>query len=86
MTQEISEARPPMTWEARGVDGHIRPKARITIEPLEDDARSRVTFTLDYQGHGIGVALLPFVRRMTEKDAPRSFQRLKAELEGQRQS
>jgi uncharacterized protein YndB with AHSA1/START domain len=84
MTQQVSEARPPTTWAARGVDGPIRPNATITIEPLDGGARSRVTFALDFEGRGIGVALLPLVRRMTQRTAPRSYRKLKERLEAQR--
>ncbi len=81
MTQEISEVREPTTWAARGIDGPIRPSATITIEPLAGGARSRVTFSLDFEGHGLGVTLLPLVRRMTERAAPRSYRKLKERLE-----
>jgi uncharacterized protein YndB with AHSA1/START domain len=42
MTQEITELDPPRSWAAHGVDGPIRPAASITVEPLDDGARSRV--------------------------------------------
>jgi uncharacterized protein YndB with AHSA1/START domain len=81
MTQQVSEVRAPTTWAAKGIDGPIRPSATVTIEPLAGGARSRVTFALDFEGHGIGVALLPLVRRMTQRVAPRSYQKLKERLE-----
>lgn len=84
LMQEVSEVRPPTAWAVRGIDGPIRPNAKITIEPLDDGASSRVTFALDFEGHGIGVPLLPLVRRQTQKVAPRSYQKLKERLEGQR--
>jgi uncharacterized protein YndB with AHSA1/START domain len=81
MTQEITETSPPRTWAARGVDGPIRPHATVTVEPLDDGARSRITFTLDFEGHGIGVPLLPLVRRQAAKGAPVSYANLKRRLE-----
>jgi hypothetical protein len=81
MTQEVCDVHPPTTWAARGIEGPIRPNATITIEPVRDGAGSRVTFALDFEGHGIGVALLPLVRRMTQRVAPRSYQKLKERLE-----
>ena len=84
MTQEVSEVQRPTRWAVRGIDGPIRPNATITIEPLDDGASSRITFALDFEGHGIGVPLLPLVRRQTQKEAPRSYQKLKEQLEGQR--
>jgi uncharacterized protein YndB with AHSA1/START domain len=78
-TQEITEVDPPRSWAARGIDGPIRPIARVTIEP--SPAGSRVTFDLEFEGHGMGKALLPMVRRAAAKGAPLSYQKLKARLE-----
>ena len=81
MTQEITEINPARSWAAHGVAGPIRPNANITVEPLNDNTRSRVTITLDFQGHGIGAPLVPVIRRMAAKGAPRSYQNLKKRLE-----
>ena len=81
LTQEIVRDDPPRTWAARGIDGPIRPSASVTVEPLDGGTRSRVTFTLDFEGHGLGVALLPIVRRQAEKGAPVSYANLKRLLE-----
>jgi uncharacterized protein YndB with AHSA1/START domain len=81
MTQEITESSPPRSWVVHGVDGPIRPDATVTVEPLDDGARSRVTFALDFQGHGIGRPLVPFVFRAARKGAPISYRQLKERLE-----
>lgn len=81
MTQEITEISPPRSWAAHGVDGPIRPNAEVTVEPLDGGTRSRVTFALDFEGHGIGVPLLPLVRRQAQKGAPASYRNLKKRLE-----
>jgi uncharacterized protein YndB with AHSA1/START domain len=81
MTQEITEINPPTSWAAHGVAGPIRPNANITVEPLNDGTRSRVTFALAFEGHGIGVPLVPVVRRMAAKGAPTSYRNLKKRLE-----
>jgi uncharacterized protein YndB with AHSA1/START domain len=81
MTQEITESSPPRSWSAHGVSGPIRPSANITVEPLNDGSRSRVTFALDFEGHGIGVPLVPLVRRQAKKGAPISYRNLKKLLE-----
>jgi uncharacterized protein YndB with AHSA1/START domain len=81
MTQEITGIDPPRHWSARGVDGPIRPAAEITIEPVDGGTRSRVTFALDFAGHGIGVPLVPMIRRLAAKGAPTSYQHLKERLE-----
>ena len=81
MTQEITEINPPTSWAAHGVAGPIRPSANITVEPLNDGTRSRVTFALDFRGHGIGVPLVPIIRRIAAMGAPKSYQNLKKRLE-----
>jgi uncharacterized protein YndB with AHSA1/START domain len=81
VVQEITENRPPAAWAARGVDGPIRPSARITVEPLDGGERSRVIFELDFEGHGAGHALVPILRRQAGKAAPVSYRNAKKLLE-----
>jgi uncharacterized protein YndB with AHSA1/START domain len=81
MTQEITEHAPPRRWASAGVDGPVRPSATVTVEPLGDGAGSRVTFALDFEGHGVGRPLLPMIRRQAAKQAPRSYRKLKQRLE-----
>jgi uncharacterized protein YndB with AHSA1/START domain len=84
VTQEITRNDPPRSFAARGLDGPIRAHASIEVEPLDDGARSRVTFTLDFDGQGIGTALIPLVRRQAAKGAPLSYRSLKRLLEQDR--
>lgn len=81
IVQEITHNDPPRSWAARAVDGPIRPHATITVEPISGGAASRVTFTLDFEGHGLGIPLVPLVRRQAEKAAPISYANLKQLLE-----
>ena len=81
ITQEITEVQPPHRFSAHGVEGPIRPHASIDVEPLDDGARSRVTFELDFEGHGFGKALVPAVRQLASRGAPESYRRLKERLE-----
>jgi uncharacterized protein YndB with AHSA1/START domain len=82
MTQQVTEADPPHRWAVRGVDGTFRPGAEVTVEPLGDGSRSRVTIALDFAGHGIGRVLpVAVIRRMAARGAPRSYQHLKEVLE-----
>ena len=81
ITQRVAEADRPHRWAARGDTGPIRPDATIAIEPIDGGTGSRVTFTLDFVGHGIGVPLLPLVRRQTRRGASVSYRRLKQLLE-----
>ncbi|MEQ4304892.1 SRPBCC family protein [Plantactinospora sp. B6F1] len=82
--QEVTESDFPHHWASRGIDGPIRAHASITIEPVDGGARSRVTFALEFEGHGVGVPILPLVRRQYRRASPRSFQNLKDLLEGGR--
>jgi hypothetical protein len=81
MIQQITRNDPPRGWAAHGIDGPIRPHATITIEPVDDDTRSRATFTLDFEGHGIGLPLVPLVRRQARTGATNSYRNLKKLLE-----
>ena len=45
-------------------------------------ARTRFTFELDFEGHGIGKLLVPlFVRRQAKKEMAESHRKLKERLE-----
>ncbi|WP_205325815.1 SRPBCC family protein [Glycomyces sp. YM15] len=79
--QRITADDPPRHWAAEGVEGAIRPHATVTVSPRDDGAHSRVVFTLDFEGHGMGAVLLPMVRRAAEKGAPVSHRHLKEILE-----
>ena len=81
-TSEITEISPPRTWKIRGLDGPIRANVSVTVEPLAQATRSRVTIQLEFEGHGIGKLLVPLVIRQARKEAPASCQHLKARLEG----
>ncbi|MGH9243440.1 MAG: SRPBCC family protein [Acidimicrobiales bacterium] len=84
MTQQIIRNDPPRSWAARGIDGPLRPHATITVEPIDNGTRSQVTFTLEFEGHGLGAALVPLVRRQAGKGAPTSYRNLKQLLESGR--
>ena len=70
-------------WAAHGIDGPVRPNVELTIEPLADNTRSRLTVVMDFEGHGIGRVLVPLVvRRQAASRAPQTYQHLKERLEG----
>jgi carbon monoxide dehydrogenase subunit G len=81
MTTEVTEYSPPRSYAFRGIDGPIRAMGKGTVEPLDNGARSRVTFELDFQGHGFGKLLLPLVRSQARKQLATTHQRLKERLE-----
>ncbi|MGP3689361.1 SRPBCC family protein [Streptomyces sp. IBSNAI002] len=81
-TMEYTELDPPRSWHVHGIDGPVRPDLRGYIEPLDDGARSRVTLSVDFEGHGMGRALVPLaVKPMVRKEMPRSEEKLKHLLE-----
>jgi uncharacterized protein YndB with AHSA1/START domain len=81
-TQEITDLSRPRSWAASGVDGPLRANASITVEPLDGGTRSRVRFTLDFRGRGVGRLLVPdVVSRLARRQAPRSYRNLKRRLE-----
>jgi hypothetical protein len=82
VTTTITVYDPPRRWADRGVDGPIRAIVEVTVDPLVDPSRSRVTIELDFTGHGIGRLLVPLVvRRQAAGEMPGNMERLKQRLE-----
>ena len=82
-TSELTKIEPPTSWAVHGIDGPIRAIVDVMVAPLDAGARSRVTITLDFEGHGIGRLLVPLiVRRQARNEMPANTQRLKKRLEG----
>jgi uncharacterized membrane protein len=80
-TYEITEHDPPRKASFRVVDGPVRPFGSITVEPVGDGSSSRVTLSLDFEGHGVGKLLAPLARRDARKQVPKDQARLKERLE-----
>jgi hypothetical protein len=85
-TEKITELTPPRTWEVRSFGGPpVTAIAKGRIDPLDGGTRSRVTITLEFEGHGIGKLLIPLViRRQARKQLPQNTARLKEVLERSR--
>ena len=82
VTTEITEYDPPRRWADRGIEGPIRAIVGVTVEPLTDGSRSRMTIEVDFTGHGIGKLLVPLVvRRQAASEMPGNVMRLKQRLE-----
>jgi uncharacterized protein YndB with AHSA1/START domain len=80
-TSEVTHINPPTAWGVRGIEGPIRAIVDLTVEPLTEH-RSRLTITLDFEGHGIGKLLVPLVvRREARKEMPGNVAALKQRLE-----
>jgi hypothetical protein len=82
MTYEITEHDPPRQSTFRVLDGPIRAVGTISLEPVGDGSRSRLTLTVDFKGQGIaGRVLLPVARTQARKQIPKDQAKLKALLE-----
>jgi uncharacterized protein YndB with AHSA1/START domain len=79
---EVTHIDPPQTWGVRGIDGPIRAIVNVTVAPLDEGRKSRLTIELDFEGHGIGTLLVPLgVRKQASKEMPANLQTLKERLE-----
>jgi uncharacterized membrane protein len=82
MTYEVTEHDPPRQSSFRVLDGPVRADGTISIEPIGDGSRSRVTFTIEFKGHGLaGRVLLPVARTQARKQIPKDQARMKELLE-----
>jgi len=81
MTYEITEHDPPRKSSWQGLDGPVRGAGSVSVEPIGDGSRSRVTLELDLKGHGIGLLIAPFARRQAARQIPKSQAKLKEVLE-----
>ena len=81
ITYEITEHDPPRRAAFQGLDGPIRPRGTVTVEPLDDGARSRVTLELHLDGYGFGKLIAPLVRLDARRHVPKDQARLKERLE-----
>jgi uncharacterized membrane protein len=82
MTYEVTEHDPPRQSSFRVLDGPIRAEGTISIEPIGDGSRSRVTFTIHFKGHGLaGKVLLPVAKTQARKQIPKDQARMKELLE-----
>jgi hypothetical protein len=80
-TSELVRIDPPRAWSVRGLDGPIRAAVDVLVEPLTD-ARSRLTISVDFTGHGIGKLLVPLVvRPEARREMPDNMSALKRRIE-----
>lgn len=82
-TETITELTPPKTWEVRSSGGlPVTAIANGKVEPLDGGNRSRVTITLDFEGHGIGKLLIPLVISwQARRQLPQNAAKLREVLE-----
>ena len=81
ITSEITHLDPPRTWGIKGVDGPVRARVDVMVEPLAD-SRSRLTITIDFEGHGVGRILVPLVVvPEARKEMPQNLAKLRRHLQ-----
>jgi hypothetical protein len=86
ITSEIIGLDPPRTWSLKGVDGPIRARVDVMVEPLTA-SRSRLKITIDFEGHGIGRILVPLVVvPEARKEMPENLANLRRQLQGNARS
>jgi hypothetical protein len=80
-TSTLVRLEPPRAWSVCGIDGPIRARVDLVVEPVSDQ-RSRLSITVDFDGHGIGRLLVPLiVRRQARTEMPENVARLKRQVE-----
>jgi uncharacterized protein YndB with AHSA1/START domain len=80
-TAELVHVDAPRSWRVEGRDGPVRAAVDVLVEPVTD-ARSRLTITVDFTGHGIGKLLVPLmVRPEARKEMPENMAALKQRME-----
>jgi uncharacterized membrane protein len=78
---EITEHDPPRAAGFQVLTGPVRPHGRLALTPLDDGKHTRVEFTIEFKGHGLGKLLLALVNRDARKTVPQDLQLLKQRLE-----
>jgi uncharacterized protein YndB with AHSA1/START domain len=82
MTYEITDYDPPRQSSFRVLDGPVRGVGTVLVEPVDDGSRSRVTFTIEFEGHGLGgKVLVPLAKSQARKQIPKDQARMKDLLE-----
>jgi uncharacterized protein YndB with AHSA1/START domain len=80
-TSRVTHVDAPRTWGVKGIDGPIRASVGVIVETLSE-AQSRLTISVDFEGHGIGKVLVPLmVRREARAEMPANMAALKSRLQ-----
>ena len=79
---EITKHDPPRTSSFRGVAGPVRPEGTLTVEPVGDGSKARVSVQLRLVGHGIGKLIVLLARTQARRALLENQKLLKARLEG----
>ena len=82
ITFEITEHDPPHRLSFRGTDGPVRPIGSARVEQVTATS-SRITYSIELEGRGIGRLIAPFALRQTAKEIPRRLEGYKSVLESE---
>ena len=78
---DVTAKDPPRTFDFKGTSGPLRPVGGGRLVPLDDGSRTKLTFHLDFEPHGIGYVLRPLARKQARQAIPRDHAKLKEILE-----
>jgi|SRR5581483_10940937 len=79
---EITEHDPPRRMAFRVLNGPVRPAGAMSVAPTAGGG-SRVSFDIEFHGHGLGKLLAPLASRDATKRIPEHMRRLKERLEAE---
>jgi uncharacterized protein YndB with AHSA1/START domain len=82
ITLEITEHDPPHLLSFRGTEGPVRPIGVARVEQVTGTT-SRIIFSIQLEGRGIGRLIAPFALRQTAKEIPRRLEGYKSVLESE---
>ena len=84
MTYEITKHDPPRQSSFKVLDGPIRAVGTVSVEPTGDGSQTKLTITIDFEGHGLGgKVLLPVAKAQARKQIPKDQARMKELLESE---
>jgi uncharacterized membrane protein len=78
---EVTEHDPPKRTSFRVTGGPVRPVGSMTFTSLDNGARTRVDFEIEFHGHGLGVMIAPLAARDSRREVPENLSALKQRLE-----
>jgi hypothetical protein len=82
VTSEVTHVDPPRSWGVRGIDGPVRASVDVVVDPIDNGRASRLTISIDFEGHGLGKLLVPLaIRPQARKEMPANLARLKQRVE-----
>jgi uncharacterized protein YndB with AHSA1/START domain len=82
ITFEVTEHDPPHVLSFRGTEGPVRPIGVARVEQLTATT-SRIIFSIELEGRGIGRLIAPFALKQTAQEIPSRLEGYKSVLESE---